>query len=83
MPWPTIAKCAPIWGRGTLRRHPVGPFVGLFTVTDGWCPWSAARVAELGLDRPYDALSSRVVEPSGDGNLWLAPYAAMWLVEHP
>ncbi len=71
------------WGvLGTLRRHPVGPMVGLYNVTQGWRPWSAARVAELGLDHPFDAISGRFVERDGDGNLWLPPYAAWWLVEH-
>lgn len=70
------------WGvLGTLRRHPSGPMAGLFNVTGGWRPWSAARVAELGLDQPFDALSARFVEPDADGNLWLPPYAAWWLVE--
>lgn len=71
------------WGvLGTLRRHPFGPLVGLYNVTDSWRPWSAARVAELGLDRPFDAISSRFVEPDADGSFWLPPYAAWWLVEH-
>jgi amylosucrase len=72
------------WGvLATLRRHPAGPFVGLYNVTDRWRPWSAARVAELGLDRPFDALRAQFVEPGDDGNLWLPPYAAWWLVEQP
>ncbi len=72
------------WGvLATIRRHPVGPMICLYNVTGGWRPWSAARVAELGLKRPYDALGSRVVEPGGDGNLWLPPYAAWWLVDQP
>src|SRR5450759_2799308 len=70
------------WGvLGTLRRHPAGLLVGLYNVTDSWRPWSAARVAELGLDRPFDAISDRFVEPDADGNLWLPPYAGWWLVD--
>lgn len=69
------------WGvLGTLRRHPLGPMVGLYNVTDGWRPWRASRVADLGLDRPFDAITERFVEPGADGNLWLPPYAAWWLV---
>ena len=69
------------WGvLATLRRHPVGPMVGLFNVTDRWRPWSAARVAELGIGRAFDAIGSRLVEPGGDGDLWLPPRAAWWLV---
>ncbi|MEO6143389.1 MAG: alpha-amylase family protein [Dermatophilaceae bacterium] len=67
----------------TLRRHPVGPMVGLYNVTDSWRSWSAARVAERGVDRPFDAISSRFVEADGDGHLWLPPYSAWWLVECP
>lgn len=66
---------------GTLRRHPAGLMVGLYNVTDSWRPWSAARVAELGLDRPFDAISSRLVESDADGSLWLPPYAGWWLVD--
>jgi amylosucrase len=68
---------------GTLRQHPAGPMIGLFNVTDGWRPWSAARVAEQGLNRPFEAISSRLVEPGADGNFWLPPYAAWWLVAPP
>lgn len=70
------------WGvLGTVRRHPLGPMVGLYNVTAGWRPWSAARVAELGLDRPFDAIGSRFVEPDADGTFWLPPYATWWLVD--
>ena len=71
------------WGvLGTLRRHPVGPMVGLYNVTAGWRSCSAVRVAELGLERPFDALGSRFVERDDEGKLWLPPYGAWWLVEH-
>lgn len=70
------------WGvLATLRRHPVGPMVSLYNVTDGWRPWSAARLVDLGLDRPFEAISSRFVEPDTGGNLWLPPYGAWWLVD--
>ena len=71
------------WGvLGTLRRHPVGPMVGLYNVTAGARPVSAVRVAELGLKHPFDAISSRFVEQDDEGKLWLPPYGAWWLVEH-
>jgi amylosucrase len=70
------------WGvMGTLRRHPVGPMIGLYNVTDGSRSVSAVRVAKLGLKHPFNAISSRFVEPDDEGKLWLPPYAAWWLVE--
>jgi len=50
--------------------------VGLYNVTGGWCSWSAARLLGLELDRPFDAISSRFVEPDDEGNVWLPPYTA-------
>ena len=64
-----------------LRRSPVGPMVGLYNVTAGWRSWPAQRLQELGIPEPYDALSGELVRPGDDGSLWLAPYAALWLVE--
>ncbi len=70
------------WGvLATLRRHPVGQMVGLYNVTDGQRPWSAEGLVDPGLDRPFDAISSRFVEPDVDGNFWLPPYTAWWLVD--
>jgi amylosucrase len=62
-----------------LRRHPLGPMLGLYNVTDGWRPWPSARIAELGLTGARDAISGSVPQPGDDGNLWLAPYAVVWL----
>ena len=64
-----------------LRRHPVGPLLGLYNVTEAWRPWPAWQLAEHGPPDPVDALSGRPVRPGDDGNLWLPPYAAWWLVE--
>jgi amylosucrase len=70
------------WGvMGTLRRHPVGPMAGLYNVTAELRSVSAARVAQLGLTHPFDAISSRFVEQDDEGKLWLPPYGAWWLVE--
>ena len=62
-----------------LRRHPVGPFLGLYNATATWRPWPAHRLHELGVGGAVDALSGRVPERGGDGDLWLPPYRAVWL----
>jgi amylosucrase len=64
-----------------LRRHPLGAMLGLYNVTDTWRPWPGARLAELGLFPLIDALTGELPTMGDDGNLWLAPYAARWLIE--
>lgn len=70
-----------------LRPHPVGPLLGLYNVTDEWRPFPLARVSALGLASGKDAIGGRPVQgPSeallgGDGLLWLAPYAAHWIID--
>jgi amylosucrase len=64
-----------------LRRHPVGPMLGLYNVTETWRPWPAYRVQQHGVADPINALSGDSVRPGDDGNLWLPPYAAWWLVD--
>lgn len=67
-----------------VRRHPLGDMVGLYNVTSQWRPWPAYRLGtDHGIDIAQDAISGVVVLPSGDGNLWLPPYAAWWLTEAP
>ncbi|MGZ4699284.1 MAG: alpha-amylase family protein [Oryzihumus sp.] len=68
---------------GTVRRHPLGALVALYNVTDTWRAWPADWVADEGVDDPYDAIGAHRVQPGEDGNLWLPPYAAWWLVQHP
>jgi amylosucrase len=63
-----------------LRRHPLGPMLGLYNVTEDWRPWPYSRVAELGLFASTDVLSGRRTDGGHDGNLWLAPYEARWIV---
>ena len=63
-----------------LRRHPVGPMLALYNVTGSWRPWPGWRLRELGLDPAGDALTGETVFPGLDGNLWLRPYQALWLV---
>ncbi len=70
-----------------LRRHPVGPLLGLYNVTAEWRSFPLDRVAALGLAEGTDAISGRPVQGSseallgGDGALWLAPYAAHWIAD--
>jgi amylosucrase len=67
----------------TVRRHPSGPFVGLYNVTDRARPFPLDQLRRLGLTRPYDALSGHRLEVGADGILRLPAYAAWWLVEAP
>ena len=66
-----------------LRRHPEGELLELFNVTDSWRPFPVHRLAELGLVAVVDVLSGDAIFPGQDGNVWLAPYRAMWLVARP
>ena len=64
-----------------LRRHPLGPLLELFNVTDSWRPFPGWRLAELGLTGARDALSAATTSiPGADGNVWLHPYGVLWLV---
>ena len=62
-----------------VRRHPVGTMVQLYNVTDTWRPWPAARIVELGLGYGIDQISGDPVRAGDDGNVWLAPYSALWI----
>ncbi|HEX8079294.1 MAG TPA: alpha-amylase family protein [Jatrophihabitans sp.] len=63
-----------------LRRHPLGALLGLYNVTDSWRPFPWWRLDELAITDPWDALSNTGVKAGEDGNVWLAPYQAMWIV---
>jgi amylosucrase len=65
-----------------VRRHPLGVLLELYNMTDQWRPWPAHRLTRLHLAEPIDALSGTPVQVGADGNLWLPPYAAWWLVDH-
>jgi len=67
----------------TVRRAPVGTMVCLYNVTPETRAFPAERVRELGIEQPWDAMSSRTVEADEQGRYWLTPYAAWWLVEQP
>jgi amylosucrase len=64
-----------------VRRHPVGPMVGLYNVSARPARFGAWRLAELGLAAAHDAISGVDVRPDAHGDLWLSPYQALWLVE--
>jgi amylosucrase len=77
------SEIAPLADPGVLpvlRRHPLGAMLGLYNVTDSWRPWPFGRLIELGLSDAWDAITATVVAPGEDGNVWLAPYRAMWIV---
>lgn len=67
----------------TLRRHPSGPFVGLYNVTGHSRPFPLGLIQALGVSRPYEALGGYDLQVGADGILRLPPYGAWWLVERP
>ena len=78
------SEVLPMGGGGVLalvRRSPIGPMVALYNVTREMQVVPSAVVFSAGLHTPYDALSRRPVTPDPDGNYWLTPYAAWWLVD--
>jgi amylosucrase len=66
-----------------LREHPLGPMLGLYNVTPEHRPVPAYRLRDHGLEpsASIDAITGGPVTVHPDDNLWLAPYAAWWLVE--
>jgi amylosucrase len=65
-----------------VRRHPIGPLLGAYNVTDEE-RWVAADVLHwLGLHTPglHEAISDQDPEIR-DGAVRLAPYAAAWLYD--
>ena len=65
----------------TVRRHPSGPLVGVYNVTDAWRPFPFARFAEAGINNPVNALGGHSVYGGDDGQVLLSPYAAWWVVD--
>ncbi|UQX88720.1 alpha-amylase family protein [Jatrophihabitans telluris] len=63
-----------------LRRHPVGAMLGLYNVTSSWRPFPGYRLGEFALGHGIEAISGTPVTVADDGNLWLPPYAAFWIV---
>jgi amylosucrase len=64
-----------------LRRHHLGDLLCLYNVTATWRPWPGERLAELGLRDGWDALGGAPVHIGGDGDAWLAPWQAAWVVQ--
>ncbi len=68
---------------GVLRRHPLGPMLGLYNVTGGErrVPWSVLHDAGLGHGVPVlDHLTGEPVRSAGE-HVVLPAYAAAWLVD--
>ena len=63
----------------TVREHPIGRFVGVHNVTPGWRSWPGHRAHELGVDAAHDHLTGEPLNWGEDGNIWLPPYAVLWL----
>ncbi|HYO33716.1 MAG TPA: alpha-amylase family protein [Nocardioidaceae bacterium] len=63
------------------RPHALGPFIGLYNVTSTWRPVPPDRLYASGLDidRCFDWIGAEPPHRGGDGQIWLAPYAAQWL----
>ncbi|MGF1664402.1 MAG: alpha-amylase family glycosyl hydrolase [Kineosporiaceae bacterium] len=62
-----------------LRRHPVGPMLGLYNVTGRLLRLDGSVLGHLP-GGPADALSGAAVARDGAGRFALPPYAARWLV---
>ena len=63
-----------------LRRHPLGDVLELFNVTEGWRPFPWYRVSDFGWRSMREVLSGHDLAAGQDGNLWLPPYAAWWIL---
>ena len=62
-----------------LRRHPLGTMLQLYNVTDSWRAWPGARLDDVGLTGGVDQISGAHISAGDDGNLWLPPYAGLWI----
>jgi amylosucrase len=62
-----------------LRYHPEGDLLCLYNVSDSWRPWPGDRLAHHGFAQSVDRLTGEPARVGDDGNLWLSPYAAVWL----
>jgi amylosucrase len=65
----------------TVRRHPSGPMVCVYNVTDSWRPFPLDLFGEAGVTDPFNALGAHAVYAGPDGGALLSPYAAWWVVD--
>ena len=65
-----------------VRRHPLGPLLALYNVTDTERPFPAWRLHDVGLEPALvvDTLTGAPPPADEHGNVRLAAYAAMWLI---
>ena len=65
-----------------LRRHPLGPMLGLYNITETPRPVPAWWVREHGLavEDTVDALNGYPPNQTADGSVWLSTYQPVWLV---
>ena len=63
----------------TVREHPLGTFVGLHNVTSTWRSWPGHTRPRLRVDAARDELTGAPLTWGEDGNVWLEPYAVVWL----
>lgn len=62
-----------------LHRHPIGNMLGLYNVTETWRPYPAARLHDMGLHDCVDQITGDALKVESDGNIWLGPYAYLWI----
>ncbi|HYO86742.1 MAG TPA: alpha-amylase family protein [Dermatophilaceae bacterium] len=63
------------------RPHPLGPFLALYNVTPYWRMWPGYRLQQYGFADAIEVLSNEAPRRGDDGNFWLPPYAAWWIVD--
>jgi amylosucrase len=63
------------------RRHASGPMVCAFNVTPEPRPLASYHLERLGIRRPVNAIDGHDVTWGADGEIWLPPYAAYWVVD--
>ncbi|GAA3618624.1 alpha-amylase family protein [Marihabitans asiaticum] len=62
------------------REHPLGRMVQVYNVTGGWRPWPGHRVRDLGVADAVDEITGDPIPWGGDDQVWLPPFAALWLL---
>lgn len=62
------------------RHHPLGLMVQVANVTDGWRPWPGHRARAMGVAEARDELTGDPLPWGGDDQVWLAPFAVLWLL---